>query len=315
MTDAKDIIIDCDPGQDDAVALLLAVGDPRVNLLGVTTVGGNQSLPKVTRNARAVLEAAHARDVCVHAGSARPLVRRLRVAAEVHGETGLDGARLPEPVRPLDEGHAVAWIIETVMAREPGTVTLVALGPLTNIALAARMEPRIVERVREVVLMGGAVHEGNASPVAEFNIATDPEAAHIVFHEAWPLTMVGLDVTHQALCTPEVQRRIAGLGSDIASHVCGMMDFFRRAYRANRAFPDPPVHDPCAVAYVIDPGVMEVRRCPVDIELAGIVTAGMTVADLRGPEPDARACHTQVGVRLDVERFWNLVVSAIEALG
>lgn len=311
----KDIIIDCDPGHDDAVALLLALGNPEVNLIGVTTVGGNQSLGKVTYNARAVLEAAGARDVPVHAGCARPLVREGEVAAAIHGESGLDGVDLPRPVRPLGESHAVTWLIDTIMAREPKSVTLVPTGPLTNIALAVRLEPRIVERVREVVLMGGAVRTGNWSPVAEFNIKTDPEAAHIVFHEAWPLTMVGLDLTHQALCTPEVQARIAALGTDLAGHVRNMMDFFRAAYRADRAFADPPVHDPCAVAYVIDPGVMTTRRCPVDVELTGTCTAGMTVADLRGVEPEADACATQVAVRLDVEAFWDMVVAAIAALG
>lgn len=307
----KDIIIDCDPGHDDAVALLLAVGSPQVNLVGVTTVGGNQSLDKVTYNARAVLEAAGARDVPVHAGCARPLVRTGQVAAAIHGDSGLDGVELPRPHRPLGEQHAVTWLIDAIMAREPKTVTLVPTGPLTNIALAARLEPAIVERVREVVLMGGAVRTGNWSPVAEFNIKTDPEAAHIVFNEAWPVTMVGLDLTHQALCTAEVEARIAAVGTDLAHAVCGMMDFFREAYRAGRSLSDPPVHDPCAVAYVIDPGIMTTRRCPVDIELTGSLTAGMTVADLRAPEPAADACPTQVALRLDVEAFWDMVVDAI----
>ena len=309
-----DLIIDCDPGHDDAVALLLAVGDARANLLGVTTVGGNQTLEKVTRNARAVLEAAGARDVPVHAGCDRPLVRPVRVAAEIHGESGLDGVELPDPVRPLDAGHAVTWIIDTIMAREPGTITLVPTGPLTNIALAARLEPRIVGRVREVVLMGGAVHTGNSSPVAEFNISCDPEAARIVFNEPWPLTMVGLDVTHRALCTPEVERRIAGIGSDLSRRVCAMMDFFRRSYRASRAFADPPVHDPCAVAYAIDHTVLRTRRCPLDVELSGTLTAGMTVADLREPEPAAGACRTQVAIDLDVERFWDMVIAAVSSI-
>lgn len=208
---SKKIILDCDPGHDDAVAILLAVGNPNIDLLGVTTVGGNQSLDKVTYNARAVLEKAHATDVPVHAGCDRPLVRKQEVAASIHGETGLDGVELPEPSRPLEAGHAVNWIIDTIMSNEPGTITLVPTGPLTNIAMAARMEPRIVERVKEVVLMGGGYHVGNWSAVAEFNIKVDPEAAHIVFNEAWPITMVGLDLTHQALCTPEVQQRIEAL--------------------------------------------------------------------------------------------------------
>ena len=284
---SKKIILDCDPGHDDAVAILLAVGNPNIDLLGVTTVGGNQSLDKVTYNARAVLEKAHATDVPVHSGCDRP----------------------------LEAGHAVNWIIDTIMSNEPGTITLVPTGPLTNIAMAARMEPRIVERVKEVVLMGGGYHVGNWSAVAEFNIKVDPEAAHIVFNEAWPITMVGLELTHQALCTPEVQQRIEGVGTDLAKFVSGLMDFFRKTYQDNQDFIDPPVHDPCTVAYLIDPSVMTTRRCPVDVEIHGDLTLGVTVADLRGPEPSAEECHTQVAVKLDFNKFWDLVTDAIKTIG
>lgn len=309
------IILDCDPGHDDAMAILLAVGNPNIDLIGVTTVGGNQSLDKVTYNARAVLEKAQATEIPVHQGCGHPLVRPLEVAADVHGETGLDGVELPEPTRPLDQGHAVKWIIETIMNNEPGTITLVPTGPLTNIAMAARLEPRIVERVKEVVLMGGGYHVGNWSAVAEFNIKVDPEAAHVVFNESWPVTMVGLDLTHQALCTPEVQSRIDALGTDVSSFASGLMDFFREAYRNNQDFVDPPVHDPCTVAYLIDRSVMTTRRCPVDVELHGDLTLGMTVADLRGPEPSAEQCHTQVAVALDFDKFWDLIIDAIKRIG
>lgn len=309
------IILDCDPGHDDAMAILLAVGNPNIDLIGVTTVGGNQSLDKVTYNARAVLEKAQATEIPVHQGCGHPLVRPLEVAADVHGETGLDGVELPEPTRPLDQGHAVNWIIETIMNNEPGTITLVPTGPLTNIAMAARLEPRIVERVKEVVLMGGGYHVGNWSAVAEFNIKVDPEAAHVVFNESWPVTMVGLDLTHQALCTPAVQSRIDALGTDVSSFASGLMDFFREAYRNNQDFVDPPVHDPCTVAYLIDRSVMITRRCPVDVELHGDLTLGMTVADLRGPEPSAEQCHTQVAVALDFDKFWDLIIDAIKRIG
>ena len=309
------IILDCDPGHDDAMAILLAVGNPNIDLIGVTTVGGNQSLDKVTYNARAVLEIAQATEIPVHQGCGHPLVRPLEVAADVHGETGLDGVELPEPTRPLDQGHAVNWIIETIMNNEPGTITLVPTGPLTNIAMAARLEPRIVKRVKEVVLMGGGYHVGNWSAVAEFNIKVDPEAAHVVFNESWPVTMVGLDLTHQALCTPEVQSRIDALGTDVSSFASGLMDFFREAYRNNQDFVDPPVHDPCTVAYLIDRSVMTTRRCPVDVELHGDLTLGMTVADLRGPEPSAEQCHTQVAVALDFDKFWDLIIDAIKRIG
>ncbi len=211
--------------------------------------------------------------------------------------------------------HAVNFIVKTIMESEPGTITLVPTGPLTNIALALRMEPRIAERVSEVVLMGGGFHEGNWSAVAEFNIIVDPEAAHIVFNATWKLTMVGLDLTHQALCTPEVQRRIEEIGTPLAVIVSGLMDFFRKTYQDNQDFVDPPVHDPCTVAYLIDPSVVQTRRCPLDVELHGELTLGMTVADLRGPEPSEEECHTQVATKLDFDKFWNLVIQAIENIG
>lgn len=312
---AKKIILDCDPGHDDAVAILLALGNPEIEIVGITTVGGNQSLEKVTYNAHAMLEAAHAHDIPVYAGSDRPLVREQEVAESIHGETGLDGVELPVPTRPLEDMHAVNFIVKTIMESEPGTITLVPTGPLTNIALALRMEPRIAERVSEVVLMGGGFHEGNWSAVAEFNIIVDPEAAHIVFNAPWKLTMVGLDLTHQALCTPEVQRRIEEIGTPLAVIVSGLMDFFRKTYQDNQDFVDPPVHDPCTVAYLIDPSVVQTRRCPLDVELHGELTLGMTVADLRGPEPSEEECHTQVATKLDFDKFWNLVIQAIENIG
>ena len=312
---ARKIILDSDPGHDDAVAILLAAGNPNIDLLAVTTVGGNQSLDKVTYNARAVLEKAHRTDIPVYAGCDRPLVRPQDVAASINGQTGLDGVELPVPHRPLEDMHAVNFIVKTIMENEPGTITLVPTGPLTNIARAVRMEPRIVARVKEVVLMGGGYHVGNWSAVAEFNIKVDPEAAHVVFNEPWPVTMVGLDLTHQALCTPAVQKRIEGVGTDLAQFVSGLMDFFRKTYQDNQDFVDPPVHDPCTVAYLIDPTVMTTRRCPVDVELTGTLTTGMTVADLRGPEPSAEQCHTQVAVKLDFDKFWDLVTDAIERIG
>ncbi|WP_018143092.1 uridine-preferring nucleoside hydrolase UriH [Alloscardovia criceti] len=312
---SKKIILDCDPGHDDAVAILLAVGNPNIDLLGVTTVGGNQSIDKVTYNARAVLEKAHATDVPVYRGASRPILRPAQVAATIHGETGLDGVELPEPSRPLETEGAVQFIIDTIMREEPGTVTLVPTGPLTNIALAARLEPRIVERVKEVVLMGGGYNVGNWSAVAEFNIMVDPEAAHIVFNEPWKVTMVGLDLTHQALCTPQVQREIEALDTDLAQFVSGLMDFFRFAYSKNEDFVDPPVHDPCTIAYLIDSSIVQTRRCPVDIELNGTLTLGMTVADFRGPEPSEEECHTQVATKLDFDKFWDLVKDAIQRIG
>ena len=252
----RKIILDCDPGHDDAVALLLAMGNPTIDLLGITTVGGNQTLDKVSHNALVVKEIAVHPEIPVYAGCDRPLVRPVEVAEAIHGSTGMDveGVQLPDPSTALADAHAIDFIIDTIMSHEPGTITLVPTGPLTNIAMAARKEPRIVERVKEVVLMGGGYHEGNWSPVAEFNIKIDPEAAHIVFEEPWPVTMVGLDLTHQALATLEVEAEIKALETPVSEFVVGLFGFFRKAYQANQGFDNPPVHDPCTIAYLIDPG-------------------------------------------------------------
>ncbi len=307
------IILDCDPGHDDAVAMLLAHGSPEIELLAVTTVMGNQTIEKVTRNALAVARVIGMDAVPIARGAYRPLVRTVETAPDIHGESGLDGPVLPEPAVALDPRHAVDLIIDTVMAHEPGTVTLVPTGALTNIALAVRKEPRIVERVKQVVLMGGGVHVGNWSAVAEFNIIIDPEAAHIVFNEAWPLTMIGLDATHQALATDAVAARIAAVGTAPARFVGELLEFFAHSYKDAQGFDHPPVHDPCAVAFVIDPSLLRVVKAPLDVELTGGLTLGMTVADLRGPAPDG--CTTQVALDIDNDRFWGLVVDALVRIG
>ena len=325
----RKIILDCDPGHDDAVAILLAAGNPDIELLGLTTVGGNHTIDHVTRNAQQVLTVAGLRDVPVYRGVTRPLLNDVVTAEDIHGNTGMEthGFDLPEPAVEVGEIGAVQWIVDTLMREEPGTVTLVPTGPLTNIALAARLEPRIVSRVREVVLMGGAYGAGNFSPSAEFNIAVDPEAAAIVFGEDWPVVMVGLDLTHQALATPAVQERFRELGTPSGDFLAALVDAFRSNYKNAQGFDNPPVHDPCAVAYVIDPTVVETVSVPVSVELAGTLTRGRTVADLRafgaalasGAAPAASAadaaCTTSVATRLDVDRFWDLVVDAVERLG
>mgnify|MGYP000545670331 FL=1 len=308
----RKILLDCDPGHDDAVAMMLAWGNPSIELLGVTTVGGNQTLDKVTRNALSVATVVGMHDVPIAAGCRLPLVRPVEIAPDVHGDSGLDGVELPEPAVQLDPRHGVDLIIETIMSNEPGTVTLVPTGPLTNIAMAARKEPRIVERVQEVVLMGGGYHVGNWSPVAEFNIKVDPEAAHIVFNEKWPIVMVGLDLTHQALATDEVAERIAAVPGSVSQFTLGLFTFFRKAYQDAQGFEFPPVHDPCTLAYLIDPTIVETVKVPVDVELNGSLTTGMTVADFRAPAPED--CHTKVATRLDAPRFWGLVVDAIDRI-
>ena len=308
----RKILLDCDPGHDDAVAMMLAWGNPSIELLGITTVGGNQTLDKVTRNALSVATVVGMHDVPIAAGCRLPLVRPVEIAPDVHGDSGLDGVELPEPAVELDPRHGVDLIIETIMSNEPGTVTLVPTGPLTNIAMAARKEPRIVERVQEVVLMGGGYHVGNWSPVAEFNIKVDPEAAHIVFNEKWPIVMVGLDLTHQAVATDEVAARIAAVPGSVSQFTLGLFTFFRKAYQDAQGFDFPPVHDPCTLAYLIDPTIVETVKVPVDVELNGSLTTGMTVADFRAPAPED--CHTKVATRLDAPRFWGLVVDAIDRI-
>lgn len=307
------IILDCDPGHDDAIALLLAHGNPEIELVAVTTVHGNQTIEKVTRNALAVATVAGITGVPFAAGAHRPLVREAEVAESIHGDSGMDGPALPEPAFAVDERHAVDLIIDTIMSNEPGTVTLVPTGALTNIALAVRKEPRIAERVKEVVLMGGGYHVGNWSASAEFNIVIDPEAAHIVFNEKWKLTMVGLDVTHQALATPDVVAAIAAVDTAPARFVLELLDFFAESYRDAQGFDYPPVHDPCAVALVIDPSVMDVIRVPLDVELTGSLTLGMTVADFRSAAPEE--CTTYAATDLDHEKFWALIVDALIRIG
>lgn len=307
----ENLILDCDPGHDDAVAILLAAGNPRLNLLGITTVAGNQTLQKVTRNALAVCAQAGIR-VTVAAGAARPLVRPQLTAGEIHGTSGLDGPVLPVPAFELDPRPAAQFIVDTVMAQPPATVHLVPIGPLTNIAMAIRLEPRIVERVKSVVLMGGAVAVHGRTPVTEFNIQADPEAAAAVFEAGWPITMVPLDLTYQALATDEVLARIGAVGGELGQFVVEMLTFFGEQYRRERGLPAAPVHDPCAVARLIDPTVFTTRPAFVAIEQTGTWTWGQTVTDYRGQL--GRPNNAEVAITLDTTRFWDLVTDAIVRL-
>jgi len=308
----RSIILDCDPGHDDALAILLAAGDPRAELLAVTTVAGNQTVEKVTRNARAVCTVAGVEGVTVAQGASRPLVREAIIAPEYHGDSGLDGPELPEPTVPLDPRRAAELIVQVVMDREPGTVDLVPTGPLTNIALALALEPRLADRVRGVTLMGGSYTRGNRTPAAEFNIMADPEAAAAVFAAPWPVTMVGLDLTHQALADEAFRGRVRALGTPLAGFVEELLEFFTAAY-ARRGFAAPAVHDLCAVAAVLDPDVMTYRDAFVTVELTGTWTTGMTVTDFEGLL--GQPVNTRVAVSLDRERLWDMAVAAIERLG
>ncbi|QUH00439.1 nucleoside hydrolase [Saccharopolyspora erythraea] len=306
------VVLDCDPGHDDAIAILLAGASDALDLRAVTTVGGNQSLEKITLNACRVLTVAGLAEVPLAAGAAKPLTRPLRVAADVHGESGLDGPEWPEPTaRPLELG-AVELLRRTIIeSAEP--VALIATGPLTNVATLLLAHPEVAGRIREISWMGGSAGRGNVTPLVEFNASTDPEAARIVFGSGLPLTMCGLDVTHQALVTPAIVDRLRALGTAVGDMSVELMRFFAATYRELFGFEGPPLHDPVAVARVVDPTLVRAQRVNVEIETRGDWTAGATVVDLAGRT--GREANADVALELDVERFWDLVVGAIAVYG
>ena len=307
----RPIIIDCDPGHDDALAILLAAGSPDIEILGITTVAGNQTIERVTRNALAACAWAGIR-VPVAAGATKPFLRDQITAGEIHGASGMDGPELPVPLVDLDPRHAVTLIIDTVMNAEPRTVTLVPIGPLTNIALALRQEPRLAERVKRVSLMGGAYAVHGRSPVTEFNIAADPESAAVVFDAGWPITMAPLDLTYQALATDDVIARFGEIPGHLGGVVVELLEFFSSRYRAERGLAAAPVHDPCAIACLIDPGVFTTRPATVVVETGGTYARGQTVTDFLGQL--GRPVNADVAIELDRERFWALMTDAVARL-
>ncbi|HXT35657.1 MAG TPA: nucleoside hydrolase [Chloroflexota bacterium] len=302
------IILDCDPGHDDAVALLLSAGSPAIDLRLVTVVAGNQTLDRTLRNALGVLTVAGATHIPVAAGADRPLVRPRIVAGNIHGESGLDGPVMPEPTIQPSSRHAVDLIIEIIQG-SPGAITVVPTGPLTNIALALRMAPAIAFQIKEIVLMGGSIGLGNTTPAAEFNIHADPEAAAIVFGSGVPLTMIGLDVTYQTQATSERRARIDALGTPLAALVGGWLDFFGSRYREVFGLAGPPLHDPCAVAQVIHPGIVRTQPMAVEIDISHGPSYGRTVCDQRAIT--GRPVNTQVGVAIDVDGFYDLLVETL----
>lgn len=288
----RKIIIDTDPGQDDAVAILLALASPdEIDLLGITAVAGNVPLPLTQKNARIVCELAGRPDVKVFAGCDAPLERKLVTAEHVHGKTGLDGPVMDDPTMPLQEQHAVDFIIETLRNEPAQTVTLVPIGPLTNIAKAFAQAPDVIDRVQEIVLMGGAYFEvGNITPAAEFNIYVDPEAAKAVFGSGVQLTVMPLDVTHKALTTKERIDAFRAMGTRVGTMVAEWTDFFERFDVEKYGSQGAPLHDPCTVAYLINPDLFSGRHINVEIETGSELTLGMTVADwwrVSGREPNA----------------------------
>lgn len=277
----RKIIIDTDPGQDDAVAILLALASPEeLDVLGIVAVAGNVGLHYNAINARKVVELSGRRDIPVYAGCARPMRRHLVTAEHVHGETGMNGPDLPDPTIPLRDQHGVDYIIDTLMASEPGTITLCTLGPLTNIGMALVKQPAIAERIAEIVMMGGAYFEvGNITPAAEFNIYVDPEAADVVLRSGVPITMLPLDVTHQIQSTPERLDAIRALGNRSGEAVHAMLTFSETFDLQKYGWAGAPLHDPTVIAYLLQPDLFEGRHCNVTVETASELTVGMTVAD------------------------------------
>ncbi len=307
------VILDVDPGHDDAVALMMACGAEQreeLELLGVTTVAGNATLEKTTRNALRVLSLAGRPDVPVAAGAAAPLVRPLHTAEDIHGESGLDGPEIPEAVSGRDERAAVAFMADA-LREAPGPVTLVPTGPLTNVAAFLRSHPGLKKKISHVSLMGGSVGLGNTTPAAEFNIYVDPEAARQVFESGLPVTMSGLDVTHQAGAGTAERERLRALG-EVGETVAGFLDFFAETYESVFGFDAPPLHDPVALAAVLEPELVEVRSMRVDVECESTLTRGETVCDLYGVT--GKPANAEVALKLDREGFFELLYRTLEGL-
>ena len=311
---AQKIIIDTDPGQDDAVAILLALASPdEIEVLGITAVAGNVPLSLTERNARIVCELAGRPDIAVYAGCARPLRRKLVTAEHVHGKTGLDGPELPEPKIKLQEKHGVDFIIDTILQEPENSVSLCPLGPLTNIASAILKQPKIVSRIKQIVLMGGAYFEvGNITPTAEFNIFVDPDAAKIVFEAGIDMVVMPLDVTHKALVTGERNEAFRRLKSPVGVAVAEMTDFFERFDKEKYGSLGAPLHDPCVTAYLINPKIFSGKKINVEIETKSKLTLGMTVADWWGVTD--RKKNTFFVGDLDSEKFFNLLTERLGRL-
>jgi purine nucleosidase len=313
MTTAQSLIIDTDPGQDDAVAILLALASPEINLLGITTVAGNVPLPLTEVNARKICDLAGRQDIPVFAGLSRPLIRSLVTAEHVHGRTGLDGPDLPPPETPLQHQHAVDFIIETVRREPEGSVTIAPIGPLSNIAMALQRAPDIAPRIQQIILMGGGCFEGgNITPAAEFNIHVDPHAAAVVFGAGIPITMMPLDVTHKALTTERRTEALRALGNRTGIAVAEMLQFFERFDEAKYGSEGGPLHDPCTIAWMIAPEIFSGRHCNVEIETVSELTMGMTVIDWW--QVSGRPHNAFVVGDLDADAFFALITSRLAGL-
>lgn len=307
------IIIDTDPGQDDALAILLALASPEIEVIGICAVAGNVPLPLTEVNARKICELAGKADTKVYAGAVRPMLRNLVTAEYVHGKTGLDGPVLPDPKMPLQKQHGVDFIIETLMSRPAGTVTLCVLGPMTNIALALVKEPRIASRIKRIVAMGGGFFEGgNITPAAEFNIYVDPQAARLVFDCGAPITLVPLDCTHQALTTKPRIEKFRAMKNKTGPAAAELLDFFERFDVEKYGSEGGPLHDPCTVAWLLHPEFFTGKDCNVAIECESELTMGMTVVDWWGVTNRPKNAH--VLRTIDAEKFFNLLAERIATL-
>lgn len=299
----KKIILDCDPGHDDAVAIILAAKSEKIDLLGITVVAGNQTLEKTQVNARNVCQSLSI-DVPVYAGCGRPMIREKMVAADIHGETGLDGPVFEPLTKPLEEKHAVNFIIDTLMASD-GDITMVTTGPMTNLAMAMRMEPQIIPKIQQIVLMGGAYTNGNVTPAAEFNIIADADAAYVCFTSGRPITMVGLDVTRKTLCYPAIVERMGMVGNKASKLFVDLMGHFCKSQKEVFGWEGGPLHDPITIAYLIDPTVLTVKPMHAEIDIRSVQSYGRTNCDFFGYqklEPTA-----DVAIDIDVEKFWNMI--------
>jgi inosine-uridine nucleoside N-ribohydrolase len=308
------IIIDTDPGQDDAVAILLALASPdEIEVMGIVAVAGNVSLVQNAKNARKVIELAQRTDIPVYAGCERPIKRRLVTAEHVHGDTGLNGPNLPEPKTELQPQHGVDFIIDTLLREPPGAITLATLGPLTNIAVAMVKAPAIIARIKRIVMMGGAYFEvGNITPTAEFNIYVDPEAADVVMRSGVDVVMVPLDVTHQVLATKERIAAIRANGNTASAAVTAMLEFSERFDLGKYGWPGAPLHDPCVIAYLIEPDLFHGRHINVAIETGSELTVGMTVADYWGVTGKVKNC---IYLRsADADGFYALLTERLKRL-
>ena len=301
----RKIIIDCDPGHDDAVAIMLAARNPKLELLGITTVRGNQTLEKVTRNALNICQYLNI-DVPVCKGLGEGIVRMSPPVEErVHGDSGLDGPVFASLTKELDPRHAVDFIVETVMASDT-PVTLVPTGPLSNIAMAIKKEPKILEKIEEIVLMGGAYQHGNVTPAAEFNIYADAEAAYAVFTCGRPVVMMGLDLTRQALCYPEVVERMSKVKTTAGKLFVDLMHFFCMTQKRVFGWAGGPLHDPTTIAYLIDPSCIETKEMYTEIDITGGPSHGRTNCDYFNLRTDVPK-NSKVAVKLDVDKFWDIV--------